>query len=362
VNQLKSPLADHRATLLVFLCILAVYGLSYYKRQASYTHWMENRSEYVVDHVTAMSTTDAYHWLKMARDMEAGKLGKDKIDPLKEYPDSNIYTDKPSLLAKFIRFSALFTNGDYYQAGLFLIPLLAGLFVFPLFLYFNTLGFGASAVLGGLVGSFSLSYYSRSYLGYVDTDMLNTFFPIAISTLNVMIGRERSFRTNFLLAVGAGLTMYLFNWWYQQPVFFLVYLFVMIVYLLLSRIHWQQMALILLAFTLTSGPQYVLQSVQSLLGFYNVFFSPLPTGQLVWPDILITTTESHKYTVMQNLTRMHGFLPVVFVGLAGLLYLCIAHARRMVPIARIVSSTSIFGRSLAARDRSRNSAGSYSSS
>ena len=40
-----------------------------------------------------------------------------------------------------------------------LIPLLAGLFVFPLCFYFYRLGYGASAVLGGLVGSFSPAYY-----------------------------------------------------------------------------------------------------------------------------------------------------------------------------------------------------------
>ena len=172
MNQLKSSPADHRATLLIFLCILAVYGLSYYKRQASYTEWMKNhRSEVVVDHVTAMSTYDSYFWLKMAREVDNGTLQEGQRDPLKGYPDLEYYPDQPSLLAHLISLATRFTDGDYYRAGLLLTPLLAGLFVIPLFLYFHALGFGASAVLGGLIASFSIGYYPRSNLGYVDTDM-----------------------------------------------------------------------------------------------------------------------------------------------------------------------------------------------
>ena len=68
VKPLKTYLADHRTTLFIFLCVVAVYGLSFYKRQASYNYWMEHPEEYVVEQVTAMSTMDAYWWLKAARD------------------------------------------------------------------------------------------------------------------------------------------------------------------------------------------------------------------------------------------------------------------------------------------------------
>jgi dolichyl-diphosphooligosaccharide--protein glycosyltransferase len=190
VKQLKSLLADPKAPILIFLCILAVYGLSYYKRQASYKYWMEYPDEYLVEHVTAMSTLDAYLWLKTARDMDAGKTGQGLRDPLKGYPDLEGYPEEPNLLVRLISFSKNLAGGDYHKAGLLLVPLLAGLFVFPLFLYFNTLGFGTSALLGGLIGSFSFAYYSRSAMGFVDTDLLNLFFPMAVSALVVLINRR----------------------------------------------------------------------------------------------------------------------------------------------------------------------------
>ena len=324
------------ATLLVFLCVVAVYGLSYYQRQASYTVWMANRDAYVVDHVTAMSTKDAYHWLKMARDMDAGKLGKGHIDPLKGYPDLDEYPRDPNLLVKLISIASKTTDGDYYHAGLLLVPLLAGLFVFPLFLYFNSLGFGATAILGGLIGSFSQAYYTRSYYGHVDTDILNTFFPMLVSAIIVLIGRDRHLRSNLLLATTAGAAMFLYIWWYQQPAIFLVYLFFIIAYLLLLPLPWKQIGWILLAFTLASGPLHILQSLTSLQVFLNAYFFPKPTGLVVWPDIMREIAEARKNDVVSTLKNLHGFLPVVLAGFAGLAYLYSTHFKRMLPITPLV--------------------------
>lgn len=337
MKYLKSILAHHRTTLFLFLCILAVYGLSYYQRQAGYSEWMESRDHFVVEHVTAMSTTDAYYWLKMARDLDADKLGKPGvIDPLKGYPDLVEYIDNPNLLAHLISLGTRLTDGDYYRSALLLVPLLAGLFVFPLFLYFHHLGFGAAAILGGLIGSFSVAYYARSNHGYVDTDMLNLFFPLAISTIVLLINRERSRRDNLILAGCAGAFMFLFNWWYQQPLFFLVYLFFMAAYLLSARFPVKDLLLLVLLYSLLSGPEYVLQSFNSLRGFLNAYFFPQSSGTIVWPDILATVTEAVKYDIQEKIKRVHGLLPLSLAGLAGLIYLCIVRWKKMIPIAPLV--------------------------
>jgi dolichyl-diphosphooligosaccharide--protein glycosyltransferase len=166
--------------------------------------------------------------------------------------------------------------------------------------------------------------------------MLNTFFPMVVSALIVLINRERSFRANLLLAVGAGAAMYLFNWWYQQPAFFLIYLLFIAAYLFLLRFPWKQAGWLLLAFTLASGPQYVLESVASVQVFLNAYFFPKLSGQIVWPDILTTITEAQRQDLATNLRRLHGFLPVVFAGLAGLIALFALRWKRLLPIAPLI--------------------------
>jgi len=327
--------SNHRTFLLLFTCIVIVYGITFHERLSGYSYWMENSESYVVDHVTAMSGWDSYYWLKMARELDKGTLGKGKREPTKGYPDTLplAIKDTPSLLAEIISFGKNFTGGDYYRAGLLLIPILAGLFVFPLFFYFNRLGFGASAVLGGLIGAFSNTYYSRTRMGRVDTDLLNTFFPIVAACFILLMNKERTWRFNASLALGSGLTMFLFTRWYQQPSFILVYLFFMTVHLLFGRVHWKQIVVILLVFLLASGPEYVLQILDSLRTFLLAYVSPPPTGKIVWPNILHTVGEAQERGTLINLKRMHGFLPLVFAGFAGLTYLCVRRFRQMIPIA-----------------------------
>jgi dolichyl-diphosphooligosaccharide--protein glycosyltransferase len=337
MNKLQAFFPYDRAFLLIFISVIAVYGLSFYKRQATYSYWMENSQEYVVENVTAMSDNDSYFWLRMARELDAGHLGKGKVDPTKGYPDLTplAINDTPSLLAEFISFGKNFTGGDYYRSGLLLIPILAGLFVFPLYFYFNRLGFGASAVMGGLVGSFSNSYYGRTTMGRVDTDLLNTFFLFAVACFILPINRDKSWRNNIALSAGAGLTMYLFIRWYQQPSFILVYLFFMAIHLLIGRAHWKQVAPILAVFLLASGPMYLLQSAESLRIFLVTYVSPPPTGQIVWPDVMQVITEGKHRTLEGTLRHLYGFLPMVFAGFAGLIYLYFRHFRQMIPVTPI---------------------------
>jgi dolichyl-diphosphooligosaccharide--protein glycosyltransferase len=336
LNQPMLPLPRNLTILILPLCIMFVYGLSYYQRHAGYAEWMSNRNAYVVDQVTAMSTLDSYHWIKMARDLDNGKLGSGKPDPLKAYPDNYDYPDRPSLLAHFISLASHLTGGDYYQGALLLPPLLAGLFVFPLFLYCSTLGFGSAAVLGGLIGSFSIAYHSRSNHGYVDTDMLNLFFPLLISAFIALIGKERSPRVNLLLAGAAGATMFLFNWWYQLPLFFLLYLPFIACHLVLARINRRQIPILLLVFTLFTGPHNVWESAASLTYFINSIFFPNVSGQITWPDIFMTIVEAQHLSVFAKLERVHGLIPLVLAGFAGLTLLYILRWRQLAPITPIL--------------------------
>jgi len=88
MSKLQTFFANHRTFLLLFACILGVYSISFSERLSSYSYWMENSESYVVDHVTAMSGPDSYYWLKMARELDKGTLGKGQREPLKGYPDT----------------------------------------------------------------------------------------------------------------------------------------------------------------------------------------------------------------------------------------------------------------------------------
>jgi len=243
------------------------------------------------------------------------------------------FKETPALLAYSISFARKITGSDYYRAGLLLIPIFAGLFIFPLFFYASRLGFGLSAILGGLIGSLGHAYYDRTGMGRIDTDLLNTFFPLAVASFILAMEREKTWRANILLAMGAGISMYLYCWWYPVAAFILVYLLLILLYLLLGRVPWKQIVLVLPVFLLLAGPQNVMQSIDSLQTFLYAYVSPRPSGQIAWPNIMKTISEAKQFGIMVKLQRLHGFLPIVLVGFAGLLYLCFRRFRYMIPAA-----------------------------
>ncbi|ADH85092.1 STT3 domain-containing protein [Desulfurivibrio alkaliphilus] len=344
MTNLRLFIRNHQLALLLLLCAIAVYGLSVYQKEADYRLWQAQHDEYFVESVPPMASRDAYYWLKMARDLDDGQLGRGLSNPTRGYPDLPEYHD-PNLLAWLISKGAKLTGGDYYRSGLLLVSVLGGLFIFPLVIYFNRLDFGLAAIFGGLVGTFSLAYYQRSLMGYLDTDLLNLFFPLAVACFIMPMSRDRSLATNLGLAVGGGMMMYLYNWWYEQPALMLVHLVFILFYLLLSRLSLRQILLITAVFILASGPIYALHSVGSLLNFLQAYFLPPPTGQIAWPDIMGEIAEAQVKDPWLVLKRIHGFAPVIIAGLAGLIYLYVREFRRMVLVTPmiLIGLWSLFG-------------------
>lgn len=252
-NSLGRVSLNRQTFFLLLVSVVIVYAITFLQKQWDYSSfWKKNSQDYMVGNVTLLTNYDGYYWVKMARELDKGTLGKRQVEPTKGYPDLQMLAikDTPSLLAVFISGFKNFTNGDYYRAAIFLVPVLAGLFVFPLFFYFYRLGYGASAVYGGLFATFCHAYYDRTNMGRVDTDLLNLFFPLLAACFILYINKDKSWRQNLVCAFATGLTMYLFTWWYQQPSFIFVYLLVMAVYLVLERIHWRQIGALLLVYLL----------------------------------------------------------------------------------------------------------------
>lgn len=336
--KLKTFFSTRQKFLLLLLCALIVYGISFYLQYSSYRYWMAHSETYVVDDVVAMSGYDSYYWLKVARELDAGTIGKGLAEPTKAYPEGSLlaYKDEPSLLAETICFVRNFTDGNYYRAGLLISPLLAGLFVLPLFFYFQRFGFGEAAIFAGLFTLFSEAYYDRIKMGRVDTDLLNVFFPLLISCFILPLNRDRSWRANLGFAAGAGVMMQLFVRWYQQASFIAIYLCVLLVYILLRRLPWRQAFGALAVFLLCSGPKNVLEIIQSLKTFANAYISPPPTGSIPWPNVLTVVNEAKVKGIIETLKMLHPFLPLLAIGFVGLAYLCFRHFRQMVPLAPLL--------------------------
>ncbi len=204
-----------------FLIIIALlFILSLAVRFKQFYVWKKSPEIYFVDETPMMSTPDAYLWIKNAKDHKYEKLSSNPLSvPLLSY-----------LLSKL----SIFFNDNIYFTGIYIIPILAGLFIVPLSLYFFEIGYPACGILGSLVGSFSSIYFIRTSTGRVDTDVLNLFFPFLASYFILLTIKKRDNLSLFLYPAMVGITMYLFNWWYSHSMV-TVYLTILVISLLFNK-------------------------------------------------------------------------------------------------------------------------------
>ncbi|MDP7156811.1 MAG: hypothetical protein QF922_01120, partial [SAR324 cluster bacterium] len=276
-----------RPNLWLFLAMLLVcYGLSAYMRLAQFEIWKQNPQAYFVGERPMMTTLDAPYWLRLGREYQEGTSGRDKF---RFYPDNSESLNKrlapPSefqdqrpqpaatdevgirdvpLLSVLSGTLAATLDGNHYLAGTLLVPMLAGLFIIPLGIYFYLIGVPAAGLLGALIGNFCAEYYMRASIGRIDTDMLNLFFPALGGLLVLLAGKATSLRNRVLFSALAGLALHGFDWWYEKPGFTLAYFCVLLAMLAIHRTPLRTLLLCSIVFVVVVGPDHFRGGVGSI--------------------------------------------------------------------------------------------------
>ena len=104
-------------------------------------------------------------------------------------------------------------TGCSLDAVMFWLPaLLSSLVVIPILLAAHAFRLTHLGFVAALLGSIGANYYTRTHLGYMDTDTLNLFFPWLGAAL-WMMALERK---NLLYAVAAAFALLAFRMWYHS--------------------------------------------------------------------------------------------------------------------------------------------------
>ena len=269
----------------LLVCFLVSAGVRYQQFET----WKKTPGAYFVGERPMMTTLDAPYWLRLAREYNEG-VYRQKVW-LRGYPESTEtfhemsvkelslplkytdttpasssshlsssyvtpeirYRDVP-LLSFLIAHIAPFFNYNYYLTGTLLIPVLASLFILPLGIFFFQIGVPVSGLLGGLIGTFAGGYYMRSSIGRIDTDMLNLFFPVLAGLLILLAGKAKKERNVLLYSIGAGLSLFLFQWWYGKAGFTLAYFMVLVFSLFVQQIQFRTILVGAFLFVLCTQP------------------------------------------------------------------------------------------------------------
>jgi dolichyl-diphosphooligosaccharide--protein glycosyltransferase len=255
------------------------------------------------------------------------------------------YSDVP-LLSFFIAHLAPFFNFNYYLAGTLLIPVSASLFILPLGIYFFRIGVPLSGLLGGLIGTFSSGYYMRSSIGRIDTDMLNLFFPVLAGLLVLLAGKAKTERNVLLYSVGAGLSLFLFQWWYGKAGFTLAFFMVLVFCLFVWHIRVRTILLSALLFILCSQPVTFMRgtyNVQKTLESYSFFETAREvvidngTAPASFPNTMTTISEVDHVMMDEVLRRVLSNTTLDWLGLLGFFGLAVLRWRVLLPLVPLLA-------------------------
>ncbi|KJR40752.1 oligosaccharyl transferase STT3 subunit [Candidatus Magnetoovum chiemensis] len=205
-----------------------------------------------------MSTTDAYYWLRMAREYKEDTYKAGEKDTLRDYPEHGpLVPKKVPLLSLLIAWTSYLFNGNIYESAFYLIPFLSSLFIIPLCIYFFKIGYPAVGIAASIMGALSPIYLVRTGVGRVDTDCLIMFF-LFLASLFILTASSKNKKTASTITFSAlaGLTMYFYYQWYFFPIITIVFFLILIATLKINKTGCKRIILSAAAFIIFSNPLY----------------------------------------------------------------------------------------------------------
>ncbi|WP_022669573.1 STT3 domain-containing protein [Hippea alviniae] len=298
-----------------WVLVFIVFFASGFYRYHQFQKWKEHSSVYFVDNYPAMTTLDAYYWLRYAKEYKNGTYYKDGKDKLRAYPEG---TDKPKpvpLISFIIVWISKIFDSSIYVSGLIIIPLFASLFIIPLALYGWEIDTPIAGIVGGFVGAFSWMYAIRTAMGRVDTDLLQLFFLFSGSLLLLKVSKTQNEKRRYIYSALLGLNFFLFGWWYAHFGIDLVYLVVMVFMLAVRRIGLKQSVVSVILFILFANPVWVFHSLGGLFDFVSSYGEVKTVGNGNFPNILKTITEAEHISAAKVLSFILSFKALNVLGL-----------------------------------------------
>lgn len=147
-----------------------------------------------------ITTNDGYYYAEGVRDLIAGFHQENDLSPV---------LAPLSKLAHLIHTVFSFSAETIF---FYLSAFISAMLVIPFTLLGRRLHMGTAGFIAGIIATLGNSYYSRSVVGYFDTDMLNIFFPMMlIWSLSLALKTNEN---KYLLFTGLEIVAY--RWWYPQ--------------------------------------------------------------------------------------------------------------------------------------------------
>ncbi len=318
------------------------------------------------DHRSILTGYDSYIYARYASEIQKGEYKK--ADNLKGAPEGS-YVRRPSLLSYLGAWLASIGKINIEEVAFYLPPILSSLAVIFLLLWGWEIKNGFTGFTSVIFSLLTPVYGVRTNFGRFDTDSLNLFFPFSIAYF-LYLSIES---TSLLLPSLAGIFFFLFDWWWNAAVVFLVpialiYAFLLFLndrswnsltkislFLLFSRINILNLAMaLILIFVVkkTSGNRFsksffkfslisslvagvagskfypsIISALAHIIGYG--FRTPVEISGAIFPSVMISVKEAAKMNFPEFLKFASGSQVISIIGILGFLLLFIKKWRKL---------------------------------
>ncbi len=317
-TKLKLSLDNYINIKLYLILVLIIMSLSIYARYNQYNYWTQHKEIYFVDNYPAMTTLDAYYWLRYAKEYKNNQYTPGGVDTLKAYPNHSIKPKPVPLLSFLIAKVSEITGLSIYKSGLMLVPILASLFVIPMALLFYYSSMPMAGIVGAFVGTFSWMYMIRTAMGRVDTDLLQLFFIFSASLFMLLMIKSKRYSTLF---INLGLTLivlYLFIWWYGHIAIAGSYGIIAFIILIIKTFKNKNMLIITSILSILALIYaYRIGYISNIIGLLNGYIFSVVEKNTIFPNIINTITETTHKSFSKNLIYVLSSKTLAILGLSA---------------------------------------------
>ena len=196
----------------IFLAIFLALGI----RFKDGPQWQKYRAFFFYQNHPNLLGLDSYYYLRLAKELKTGTYKP--IDEKRCLPELAHRPKPPPLISVLTAGLGHFFPLPW--VAFFLSSLLSCIIIIPYFLWGRQLGNYLTGFMAATLGVSSFFYYSRTKLGWFDTDCLNVFFILIIPYFFYCYYESNKYLYLFLTLIFS----MLFCWWWMPAKYIIVFL------------------------------------------------------------------------------------------------------------------------------------------
>ena len=284
----KPKIFDLKILSSLFILLLLSVCINFNARYQEKQDWDQNPSVFTVEDKPLVRAGDPAYFLNIALYLKQNIPLKKYYNKL-YYPNLHTNVINPPLLSLIISYLAKDSSiGEIVNAGNKLIFISSILTTIGIFFLFFSLGRPFEGIVASTGAGISTIYFSRSSIGYIDTDILNLFFIYFLFALVYLASRKQSWIKNIFLIVFAGIIGKIFYFWYPKPELIFFSFFSLLFFTTLNTRDWKKILFNSAVYISFTSPSIYLNSLNVIIN--NPYLSGYLSANVNSIDLVNSTT------------------------------------------------------------------------